>query len=68
MKKLLNLYWRFQVWRYHRKFCKLLMLFIDKHGDVNSAICQAVTAFEWMYGFEYSNLYHHFRTQVGLKD
>ena len=63
MKKL---YCRFQEWRYHRKFCKLLMLFIAKQGDVNSAIYQAVTAFEWLYGFEYSNLYRHFRKQAGL--
>ena len=67
MKKLLKLYCRIQEWRYHRKFCRLLMLFIDKQGDADSALYQAFTAFEWLYEFEYPDLYHHFRKQVGLK-
>ena len=63
MKKL---YCRIQEWRYHRKFCKLYMLFIDKTGETDTALRHAVTAFEWLYEFDYRDLYRHFRKWVGL--
>ena len=66
MKELLKLYCRIQEWRYHRKFCKLFMLFINKTGDADTALSYAATTFEWLYQFDYPELYRHFRKQVGL--
>lgn len=59
MKKL---YYKFQEWRYHRLFKKLFWYYTTKkNNDAANAINEALLAFEWLFGFEYKDLYHHFR-------
>lgn len=54
MKKILKLY---RFWRYRRLFRKLLLLYTAKSESSDIAVSNALTAFAWLTGVEYRDLF-----------